>query len=325
MRRFLTATAALVGLLTPATAWAQDDDAWAFDASFYIWAISMKGDMTVMGNTVDVDVPFSELLEDLSMGLFAKGEARKGRFFGIVDFNGSLLESDQKTGTRTIGFGPQTVRGGPRGNLRIDIPRVTATVGPAEIETKTKMIVVKFAGGYRFVSRNVGGNEARRLNLDGYVGGRYMRLDNEIDIKVPPVKIPGFTVSASARTPLGRVDLGSAKLGGVTVGGVDQSVETVVDWVDLLFGLRLTYDLGRSWTFTLWGDVGGFGIGSSADLSWETAALVAWHFGESWSLMGGYRALGIDYTRGSNGMDVVMHGPVIAITYRWGAAKRPKT
>ncbi len=296
------------------------DEGWAFDFAPYIWALSLEGEIEAKGTTADVDVPFKDILDMLNMGLFGKFEARKGRFFGLIDVNASWLSDENKSDTRTVGFGPASFSQGP---VTVNVPRVQATVGPAEVDVDTTMVLVKFAGGYRIVSRALGEtpDDPRRFTFDAYAGGRYWYLKNEIDVEIPPVKIPGFNVSASAMGPLGRtIDLGNVRLGGVNVGGINQTFKDTQQWVDPILGLRFRYDPAANWTLTVFGDVGGFGIGSAADFSWETAGLVAWHFGEAWSLIGGYRALGVD----RNAIDLVMHGPVIGFAYRWGAARRPR-
>jgi hypothetical protein len=70
------------------------------------------------------------------------------------------------------------------------------------------------------------------------------------------------------------------------------------------------------------GDIGGFGVGSQ--LTWQGFAGYSYEFSSgptSWSAVAGYKALGVNYSAGwgadSRSLDVVMHGPVIGLTFKW--------
>jgi hypothetical protein len=104
---------------------------------------------------------------------------------------------------------------------------------------------------------------------------------------------------------------------GVTVGGLDEDFETTLDWVDAVVGARVSADVTRSLQLIATGDVGGFGIGSAADVTWQALGTIDWRFGESWSLQIGYRAIGVDLDRGVNRLDLVAHGPILGAIWRW--------
>ena len=40
-------------------------------------------------------------------------------------------------------------------------------------------------------------------------------------------------------------------------------------------------------------------------------------FGEHWSLVAGYRALGFDRESGNVGLELILHGPAIGVAYRF--------
>jgi hypothetical protein len=71
------------------------------------------------------------------------------------------------------------------------------------------------------------------------------------------------------------------------------------------------------------GDVGGFGVGSK--FSWQALALLEHEIYRSktatWSAMLGYKALSVDYSRGSGlslyEFDMTMHGPIFGLTARF--------
>jgi hypothetical protein len=60
---------------------------------------------------------------------------------------------------------------------------------------------------------------------------------------------------------------------------------------DLFTVARLVMDLPSNWSVVLRGDVGGFGIGGSSDLSAHGVLNSRWNFQRAWNLIAGYRAL----------------------------------
>ncbi|MDJ0787240.1 MAG: hypothetical protein QNK05_10575 [Myxococcota bacterium] len=300
-------------------------DDWEIRLAPYIWGASIDGDATVMGNSTKVDASFRDILEKLNGGLFATFEGRKGRFVAVFDLLYVHLEDDFNTGTATVGFGPTTVG---RGRLAVAVPRVQTTLGPASVGSETTMWGLEFFGGYRLISRPVSGlfgdadpNDIRQFDLDVFAGGRYWNLDSEVDIEIPPVSVPGFSLSPSLALPGGSVALPQIRVPGVTLGGADVDVDVSQEWVDPLIGMRVEADLSRRFSFSVLGGVGGFGIGSASDLAWNVAASVNVHLGERWEILLGYNAIGIDKDLPSDSnLDLTMHGPVLGFRYRFGPA-----
>jgi predicted porin len=68
-------------------------------------------------------------------------------------------------------------------------------------------------------------------------------------------------------------------------------------------------------------DVGGFGIGSASDLTWNIYSALDYKFGKRTSFDIGYRIYDIDYSKGSGsnefGLDAQIHGPILGLTYRF--------
>ncbi|MBW2243297.1 MAG: hypothetical protein JRH01_15020 [Deltaproteobacteria bacterium] len=58
---------------------------WEFSLAPYLWTSSLEDEVTARGATVDIDVPFSDLLSNLDIGLMGVVEARRGRFIILVD------------------------------------------------------------------------------------------------------------------------------------------------------------------------------------------------------------------------------------------------
>lgn len=96
-------------------------------------------------------------------------------------------------------------------------------------------------------------------------------------------------------------------------------LESEKDWVDPIVGGRFLVPLSDKWALGLRGDLGGFGAGS--EFSWNVAAFFNWQVSESVSLLGGYRALGVDYEDSDSAVafkyDTTTHGPGIAASFQF--------
>ncbi|MHC5011593.1 MAG: hypothetical protein ACYTG6_11695 [Planctomycetota bacterium] len=93
-------------------------------------------------------------------------------------------------------------------------------------------------------------------------------------------------------------------------GGTTSGTE---DWIDPIFGGKITFDFDRHWSLVFQGDVGGFGVNS--DFAWLGKAQVNYRFGRNFWLLLGFGALGIDYKTGSGATrfvwDLVNYGPYV--------------
>lgn len=91
-----------------------DAERWQVGATAYLWAASLDGDASLAGVDVNVDVPFSDVLEDLSVGMMGTVVARRGAygfyvspFFTRVAATASTPIGDVRTRNDTtfLGFG----------------------------------------------------------------------------------------------------------------------------------------------------------------------------------------------------------------------------
>ncbi len=69
----------------------------------------------------------------------------------------------------------------------------------------------------------------------------------------------------------------------------DQDRSDEVNWVDPILGLRLKVALTPNWALELYGDAGGFSVGSASELSVLTQAAIVWSVTPNLNLIGGYR------------------------------------
>ena len=99
--------------------------------------------------------------------------------------------------------------------------------------------------------------------------------------------------------------------------GTGERRETVTEdgrW-DALLGARGGFSLGRRWSVDVLGDLGGLGIGDSADFTWQLEANVAYGINATFAAFGGYRALSSrqESPRGG-GNTVTQHGPRVGMS-----------
>jgi hypothetical protein len=109
-----TALAALVSITLPAAfAAGPASSGWKWDATLYGLAAGMSGDVTVKGVKVDVDVPFSTIMENLEFGAMGNLRVSNGRWAFAADVaylglgggkNGSSVDFDQWNIEPTAGY-----------------------------------------------------------------------------------------------------------------------------------------------------------------------------------------------------------------------------
>ena len=58
-------------------------------------------------------------------------------------------------------------------------------------------------------------------------------------------------------------------------------------------------------------------FGSASKFSWEALAFLDWRFGETTSFVLGYRAVGLDRQKGEARADVILHGPLLGLLFRY--------
>ena len=161
--------------------------------------------------------------------------------------------------------------------------------GPEGLETfdiSFEQTILDFGLMYRIVDHKPTGKAAanpRNLTLDLYGGGRYSGLELTVDPSSEPAR------------------------------SADKN------WVDPIFGAKLTAPLAEHWHLMVNGDIGGFGAAS--DFTWSTTAVIGYDFllfKHPSSVMLGYRAIGWDYTDGSGDSeftwDIIQHGVILGFS-----------
>jgi hypothetical protein len=87
-------------------------------------------------------------------------------------------------------------------------------------------------------------------------------------------------------------------------------------WVDPMVGAKFNVRLSDRWSLNSWGFVGG-GFGAGSTFAWDLFGGVGYDFDETYSLVVGYRGLGVDYSHNGYVYDVVQHGPIVGLKIRF--------
>ena len=282
MRRLFAMLLAPVFVLP---AQAQDSSTWTFTATPYAWLMGVSGSVTARGQTIDVNAGVVDMFgkTDTLVPLMANFEARRDRLAFGLDFIFIQMSA-------TPSFATQ----------RNPAPWLNFSAN-AGANVKSTLIEVEGTAAYE-VAR-----PAETTAIDGLLGVRYWHATTDMTF--------GFTATGSIRSP---EDTGLFTRGIGLAGASTGSM----DWADPIVGLKLRHELAPHHRVQLRGDVGGFGVGSQ--FTWQGFGGYSYEFSpgtSSWSAVLGYRALGLNYSAGSGAdaraFNVVMHGPVVGLTYKW--------
>jgi hypothetical protein len=159
-RQGLTMAAlALLAGVTPAAGQSTDPadtgDRWVVRIAPYLWATSLDGNAAVKGIESDVDLSFSDILEDLSLGAMLLADVQKGRFGVAVNTVYARLTPENE-------------------------------VGPFEIKTTSDMLILGVAPYYRVVDwtyRTSPSGKPLRLVVEPEAGFRFTYLRAELDVR----------------------------------------------------------------------------------------------------------------------------------------------
>lgn len=176
------ATAAFASLF-PAVALSADiaapepSDGWTFSAAAYLWGAGISGESGVFGlPPQDVDMSFSDILEDLDFAFMGLGEARNGRFVMGMDLTYTKVGAD------------------------VDNPRSAANrlIDKVSVDT-TSWMVTGFAG-YSIL-------DTEELTVDLFGGARYWSVNTDFDVDFSTLADRNFDDSASWIDPLAGVKM----------------------------------------------------------------------------------------------------------------------
>lgn len=179
-------------------------------------------------------------------------------------------------------------------SIRTPAPGVVGTVGRS-IGLATDQTIIELGAAYEVFRSGA-------FSMDLVAGTRYWRERS------------GLSFDRTATVDLGDLSVTSDRA--IAASGW-------VSWVDPLVGARLRFEAAPGHNLFLRGDVGGFGVGSRN--SWQAIGGYEFDFAKSgsvtWSGIIGYRALSVDYRKGSGRdlfeFNMVQQGPVLGLGARF--------
>ena len=173
MRMRITAILAMIflGLGITQNGRAAESDTWQYEVTPYILAAGLNGKAGIRGVTSDVDMSFSDILDNLKGGFMGLFTAQKGRWSYGLEGVYFKLEDE---GTKSVSgpFGQVTVNGA--------------------LELTSKLYVYQGTVGYRVL------DDTTKVDLLGAL--RYTKLDADANVKIttnPGIIFPGNSTSAS--------------------------------------------------------------------------------------------------------------------------------
>jgi hypothetical protein len=155
------------------------------------------------------------------------------------------------------------------------------TSGGVRYKNSVDIILVDFCGTYRVWHTQA----PKPMSLYALAGGRYWNLDTEANGV-------GAAPNASAHLNI----------------------------IDPILGARFRMDVTEKLQFGIRGDMGGFGLSDKeSHFTWQTWMDLSYDITKHFSLLGGYRALSLDYDEGrginTKGADLTFFGPVVGFDF----------
>lgn len=145
------------------------EDNWQFFSPTYMWMSGLEGDVTLKGNTADIDLGFDEIFDHMDVGIQVYMELRKKKFGFFVQPNYMKLSAD---GSHASG---------------------------ASADFEQTLWIVEAGGFYQIVHTG----EERPLTVDVIAGVRYWGIKNELELTGLPVPpFPSATFDAVGHTDL---------------------------------------------------------------------------------------------------------------------------
>jgi hypothetical protein len=260
--------------------------AWTFQFTPYGWLPSLNGDVTVRGRTAHVDATFLDIAEHAKIpkdliGLMGYFEARNGPWALFGDLV-YVKAAISASGSRTTSVAPE----------------VSGTLA-ASLGVTVKMAIAEAGAAYEVM--RWGTAPGSGTALDVYAGARLWWQSVDLNLAVTA----GVTVADLVNVSGGRAIAESGD----------------VSWVDGLIGLRLRHQFAPGHQVFLAGDIGGGG----SNFSWQLVGAYSFDIARTqhitWAGVIGYRALFVDFEKGSGltryEYDMLQHGPLFGVTARF--------
>lgn len=276
---------------------------WVFKVTPYAWMpTKMESTSTLSGLTGTLRLNCQDIIDNLGMAMFTRVETWKDDKWGFsYDTVYMYLQFNEGF---SLSRSAKKVIGGDRFNRTFQVD-VNADIA---LDVDVRLWMNDFAAHYRLIDQRFGGGNSERLIVEPYGGLRYMYLRQEATIE----QTTNIRLSSSGSRPGARSGFRSRSSSG------KQKIGDSRDWVEPFVGTRLIWELNEKFSLNIRGDVGGFGIGSAADLTYQIIPGCSYKLNENTTFDFAYRYANLDYSNGSGtdklAMDLEAYGPVFGLT-----------
>jgi hypothetical protein len=225
----------------------EPSDTWQIKFIPYGWFAGADGDITAGGVTRSFDADFDDIFDKLNIGLMGRVEAWRNRWGITTDFLYLDLESESQ-------------------------------IGPVTVDADSELFSLEFGGGYCVGKWPLGKTEAHKhIAFDALAGGRYTRIDNEIELGAP----------------------------------IGAKVSDDEDTVSPYIGGRVKVMISDRFSIAVRGDVGGFDVGD-AELLGNLVVGLGYEITDIFSAKVGYRWFWIE----TENADIEISGPILGLGIR---------
>jgi hypothetical protein len=159
----------------------------------------------------------------------------------------------------------------------VSVPVAPGASLGVDFDVRERQTSATLLAGYRIV-------EEANLGIELLGGARAWRVRTEVEAAVPPL-------------------------------GIDLSERQTETWVDPIIAARLNGTLTPVLSAILYGDYGGFGVGSES--TWQVWGTLNYRITEAFTASAGYRHLTYDYRGGGIRTDITLRGPLIGVTWQF--------
>jgi hypothetical protein len=243
-----------------------------------LWILGVKGTMGFGRRTAALDVGFSNIPENLGLGLMGTVEVGTGHYFVMSDVTYAKISPSVDTTTLDVGLSLEIFSAGISAGYKL-----THALGS-----------IDFFAGARYTSVHT----KLDLDLSRVIASR---IDSKINQLPPTMRahVMKLYPEILANTSLSEL--------------LSQNIEVSPGWVDLYTGGRLVLELGHGIRFAFRGEVGGL-----VAVMWHVIAGFDYKLANNMSAALVYRHLAYDYEKeGGLIFHAAMTGPAIAFQMKF--------
>ena len=271
---------------------------WVFKITPYAWMpTKMESTSTLSGLTGTLRLNCQDIIDNLGMAMFTSVEAWKDDKWGLrYDTVYMYLQFDEGF---SINKSAKKEISGKRFSRTFQVD-VNADVA---LDVDVRLWLNDFSAHYRLIDERFGDGDQERFIFEPYGGFRYMYIKQEATIE----QNTNIRLSSSGSRPGAPSGSRSRSFSG------KQKIGDSRDYVEPLVGGRFIWELNDKFSLNFRGDVGGFGIGSASELTYQIIPGCSYKLSDNMTFEFAYRYVNLDYSNGSGtdelGMDLEAYGP----------------